>query len=70
MLTTPSNSQEWNIKPRGESCAACGKAFADQEPFFSRLTFGAVPTDGWYLDASTRRDDSRSPRSRAGNGSG
>ncbi len=41
-MPAPTNTnQEWNIKPRGETCIACGKAFADQEAFFSRLTFGA-----------------------------
>jgi hypothetical protein len=41
-MPAPTNTnQEWNIKPRGDTCSGCGKAFADQEPFFSRLTFGA-----------------------------
>jgi hypothetical protein len=33
-------NQEWNIKERNEQCFACRRAFADQEEFYSRLTFG------------------------------
>ena len=39
-MTTTSTNQEWNIKPRGEQCSGCSRAFADQEDFYSRLTFG------------------------------
>lgn len=35
------NQQEWNIKMPAAVCASCGKAFADQEAIYSRLTFGA-----------------------------
>lgn len=40
--------QEWNIKERGETCQGCSKPFGDEEPFFSRLDFGA--------EGYTRRD--------------
>jgi hypothetical protein len=32
--------QEWNIKPRNDTCHSCGKAFAEADVLFSRLTFG------------------------------
>ncbi len=34
------NNQDWDIRARGETCSACGKPFADQEEFNSRLTYG------------------------------
>ena len=33
--------QEWDIKPRGEACSDCQTVFADQQPYFSALVFGA-----------------------------
>lgn len=33
------NSQEWNIKPRKPACDVCHAAFADRQPYMSRLTF-------------------------------
>ena len=45
MTTT---QQEWNIKERGETCQGCSKHFDDEEPFYSRLDFGA--------EGYTRRD--------------
>jgi len=33
-------SQEWNIKPRNETCGTCNRPFADRDVFYSRLTFG------------------------------
>lgn len=35
------NQPEWNIKAPSAACQVCGRAFADQEAFVSRLTFGA-----------------------------
>ncbi|HOW96328.1 MAG TPA: hypothetical protein P5567_13930 [Kiritimatiellia bacterium] len=35
------NQQEWNIKEPCAECKACHRAFADKEPIWSRLTFGA-----------------------------
>jgi len=32
-------SQDWDIKPRGESCADCTTAFTDKQPYFSMLAF-------------------------------
>ncbi len=32
--------QDWDVRARGEACTQCEKPFADQEEFFSRLTFG------------------------------
>ena len=32
--------QDWNIRSRNEVCSRCAKAFEDNEPFYSRLTFG------------------------------
>ncbi len=37
-------TQDWNIKPRGRTCAKCAAAFADRQEYMSRLTFG----DGGY----------------------
>jgi hypothetical protein len=33
-------AQDWDIKPRGDSCAACQQPFADGAVCFSALTFG------------------------------
>ncbi len=33
------NQQEWNIRPRSESCQVCNRPFADGEEFCSRLDF-------------------------------
>ena len=38
------NQPEWNIKAPSAACQVCGRAFADQEPLVSRLTFG---TEGY-----------------------
>jgi len=32
--------QDWEIRGRSESCSRCQKTFADQEEFYSRLTYG------------------------------
>ena len=32
-------AQEWDIKPRDESCRECNQPFADQQPCFSSLVF-------------------------------
>ncbi len=34
-------AQDWDIKPRGESCEACEKAFEDRQRYHSALVFGA-----------------------------
>jgi len=34
-------SQDWDIKPRGKDCAACQTNFADRQPYYARLQFGA-----------------------------
>lgn len=35
------NRTEWNIKAPSSVCHVCGRAFADRDPFVSRLSFGA-----------------------------
>ncbi|MCE9614605.1 MAG: hypothetical protein K8T26_10035 [Lentisphaerae bacterium] len=33
-------TQDWDIRPRSESCGTCQKAFTDQQPYCSCLVFG------------------------------
>ncbi|MBN1673879.1 MAG: hypothetical protein JXR37_22715 [Kiritimatiellae bacterium] len=33
-------NQDWNIKARGHACSGCQTAFADGQPYYSRLRFG------------------------------
>lgn len=33
-------AQDWDIKPRGESCSVCETPFADGQRYFAALTFG------------------------------
>jgi len=33
-------AQDWDIQLRGEGCRACETPFADQQPYYSTLTFG------------------------------
>jgi len=33
-------NQDWDIKPRSDTCHGCEKPFADAEPYFSALVFG------------------------------
>lgn len=33
-------AQDWDIQLRGEVCRACETPFADQQPYYSTLTFG------------------------------
>ena len=33
-------SQDWDIKPRSDSCRVCDAPFEDQQPYFAALTFG------------------------------
>lgn len=39
------NQVEWNIREPSATCQICGRAFADREDIFSRLTFGAEGYD-------------------------
>ncbi len=34
-------NQDWDIKPRGEACAACQGPFTDNQAYVSQLVFGA-----------------------------
>ena len=54
-------NQEWNIKDRGTFCQGCNKLFADDEVFFSKLTFeqeGYTRTDfcGMCWEKPAQRD--------------
>ena len=33
-------SQDWDIKPRSPACQKCETPFADQQPYYTRLSFG------------------------------
>lgn len=48
-MAGPLNANEWQIRPPAPACGACGRPFADQESFRSRLVF--TPEEGY------RRED-------------
>jgi len=58
-------AQDWDIKPRSDTCAACQTPFADGQSYQSALVFGPegyVRAD--YCDACWRQNDkARSPYS-------
>jgi len=54
-------NQEWDIRPRGTSCNSCQTAFADGQPYFTRLVFEAQGYDRgdfcepcWAVEAASR----------------
>ena len=45
-------AQDWDIKPRGERCEGCEKAFEDRQRYHSALVFGSAGyRRGDYCDA-------------------